>query len=226
MDLPGDHANIPPKVDCTQTGLRGFTYNFAKMPRLTRLPSETLEAIISKIESRGDLLQLALTCSRLASLIIPRHLHWRTLRSNIEDGRNIWSALAHDRNLAQNVRVLELESKSAHLRSAPTIDPPISQLPPNYLDGIENAALEPFGDPLMTSEGLLRRALRNMDRLVSFQWGPVSPGPVVLDNSADIWHILGSLSRLRHINVGDWGPNKTPIYDSAVSSSLCLGSSF
>lgn len=68
---------------------------------------ELSESIVSHVDSEADLLHLALTCSYFCSIIIPRHLHYRTIRCSMLEGFRLWRRLAHDKNLAQNVRSFE-----------------------------------------------------------------------------------------------------------------------
>lgn len=76
---------------------------------LPNLPPELLEIIVSHITLERDLLHLALTCSHLCGTIIPRHLNYRSLRCSILEGFRLWKRLARDRDLARNVRRLEVE---------------------------------------------------------------------------------------------------------------------
>lgn len=201
---------------------------------LSTLPIEMLEAISSELDLPIDLFHLALTCSRLASVVIPRHLYYRVIQCSIESGSQLWEALTKDRNLAQNVRTLELNRPSARLsRGAIQVARLRGTHPPfvSIVDSLDTLPgvkwvgsaldLEPRTD---AAERSFRGALRNMNHLVRFQWGPENPGRAMVDNSTeadDIWHILSAISTLRHVNIVDdqtlEGVDVTPIQQSAVS---------
>lgn len=207
---------------------------------LSSLPVETLEDILSEIDLPVDLLQLALTCSLLVSLIIPRHLYYRVIHHTIEGGSHIWEALAKDKDLARNVRVLELGRPNAgpsraaiQLAHQRSIHPPLlaeDAMQNNMLEGVLRVPnLQTPVETLIVheeaSEKLFRGALRNMQRLVRFQWGPQNPENAVVNTSTDadvddIWHILCTLPTLRHMSVADIQArrNRTPIRQSVVST--------
>ena len=154
---------------------------------LSTLPIEMLEGIISELDLPIDLFHLALTCSRLASVVIPRHLYYRVIQCSIESGSRLWEALTKDRNLAQNVRTLELNRPSARLsRGAIQVarlretHPPFVSIDASLdtLPGVlwNRPALDIFKPRTDATERNFRGALRNTNRLVRFQWGPRESG--------------------------------------------------
>lgn len=207
------------------------------------LPFEILESVVSEVDLPVDLLQLALACSGFASIIIPRHLYYRVIQHSVESGSCIWEALAKDKDLARNVRTLELDLPdiyNAPPRSAIQLAQRRSMYPPllpqdvtknNLPDRATNIEMHPsirspeqtVNDREESFESVLRGALRNMKGLVRFQWGPRWPANALVDNSTDAddgWHILCTIPTLRHLKINDAQSEhyRTPIHRSAVSN--------
>ncbi|KAI0310669.1 hypothetical protein OF83DRAFT_1040784, partial [Amylostereum chailletii] len=67
------------------------------------LPPEIQDAIVDNIESRSDLLSLALTCTTFRDIVVPNHLHFRTIISPYPN-TPLWNRLARRRDLARSVR--------------------------------------------------------------------------------------------------------------------------
>src|ERR1700691_4066727 len=74
---------------------------------LTRQPNEILDSIVFHIDSKRDLLALALSCHRLHSVICPRHYDYRVIRCKVSS-ISVWNHLVVHRSLARNVRRLEI----------------------------------------------------------------------------------------------------------------------
>ena len=74
---------------------------------LLRQPTELLDDIIFQLNSKRDLLSLALTCRRMYDVIFPRHFEYRVVRAKVSS-ISLWNHLIVNRSLARNVRVLEI----------------------------------------------------------------------------------------------------------------------
>src|SRR4051794_36353300 len=74
---------------------------------LLSLSNELLELVIANIELPQHLLNLAVTCHHLSILIIPNHLQFRHIRTNVTEN-NLWLYLTEKPLLAANVRILDL----------------------------------------------------------------------------------------------------------------------
>ncbi|KIJ42702.1 hypothetical protein M422DRAFT_254144 [Sphaerobolus stellatus SS14] len=74
---------------------------------LLLLPIETLERILSELASPRDLLHLALTCKKLAALIIPFHIFYRVFKCDIGDiHANMWQYLIEVPHLTRRFHTL------------------------------------------------------------------------------------------------------------------------
>lgn len=74
---------------------------------LTRQPNEILDMIAFHIDSRKDLLSLALTCQRLRDIVLPRHLEYRFIQCR-PSSEKVWRHLIAHPLLARNVRRLHI----------------------------------------------------------------------------------------------------------------------
>ncbi|OCB85043.1 hypothetical protein A7U60_g8000 [Sanghuangporus baumii] len=87
---------------------------------LTRQPTENLDEIASYVDSKRDLLSLALSCKRMYGVIFPRHFEYRVIRCKISNIA-VWSYFANSRALASNVRRLEiLDERSTEIPRIPS----------------------------------------------------------------------------------------------------------
>ncbi|KAJ3492777.1 hypothetical protein NLJ89_g11166 [Agrocybe chaxingu] len=74
---------------------------------LVHQPTEILDAILFHVDSRKDLLNLALGCKRLHDVVFPRHFDYRVIRCKVSS-ISVWNHLIKNRSLARNVRKLEI----------------------------------------------------------------------------------------------------------------------
>ena len=81
---------------------------------ITDLPTETLDLIASSLESPVELTHLSVTCSRLHLIVSPNHTQFRIIRIPLISP--LWKELYNNRSLAQNVRVLEIQSAEPYSR--------------------------------------------------------------------------------------------------------------
>ncbi|KIK96443.1 hypothetical protein PAXRUDRAFT_32384 [Paxillus rubicundulus Ve08.2h10] len=74
---------------------------------LTRQPTEILDAIALHVDSKRDLLALALSCHRMYDVISPRHYEYRVICAKVSSV-GLWNHLIINRSLARNIRSLEV----------------------------------------------------------------------------------------------------------------------
>ncbi|CAA7265494.1 unnamed protein product [Cyclocybe aegerita] len=98
---------------------------------LVKSPFETLDLIASAIESPADLRNLGATCKLLHFVVSPSHTQYREIRAPLLSP--VWRALTENCSLAQNVRVVEVQS--TQVRQFPDrVDGPI--VPVAFLESI------------------------------------------------------------------------------------------
>jgi hypothetical protein len=166
---------------------------------LLHFPLEIIELIVLNIVGLSNLLSLSLTCRVLASIILPRHLRYHTVRASLAQA-DIWKHLIRNRTCARNVRQLEIVPDEAFSPSRYT---PFFQAIISEEDMAPDDSLYPSdpSDPSNTSdkfllqsnydlwrERLLVIALGGMSNLRSFAW--LCDSPPVLSVSEDIWSVL------------------------------------
>lgn len=157
---------------------------------LTRQPTELLDAIVVHVDSKRDLLSLALSCKRLHSIVFPRHYDYRVIKAKVSSLR-LWNHFIVNRSLAKNVRILEILDERS---TGPEL------LPADIL-GTETD-LESTDDELglhAKQERFLSSALSRMTTLRSFIWS-CNHSPISIDN---IWPSLLKCQSLGQININD-----------------------
>jgi len=157
---------------------------------ITRQPTEVLDAIIFHVDSRRDLLSLALSCRRMHDVVCPRHLAYRVVRCKVSS-ISVWNHLMVNRALARNVRRLEiLDERST--------EPEI--VPPGIL--ATDTDLESTDDELGLhdkQERYLVAALTKMTALASFAWS-CNHSPISIDN---VWPTLLKCQSLQEVEISD-----------------------
>lgn len=157
---------------------------------ITRQPTEILDAIVFYLDSKQDLLNLALSCQRMHGVVIPRHFDYRVIRCKLSS-ISVWNHLIVHRDLAKNVRRVEvLDERSTHLESVPS--------------GIaaSDTDLESTDDELVMHqkhERYLVAALGKMTAISSFVWN-CNHSPISID---DIWPTLLKTDTLQHVEIND-----------------------
>ncbi|KAF8172664.1 hypothetical protein BJ912DRAFT_993583, partial [Pholiota molesta] len=79
---------------------------------LVHQPTEILDAILSHVDARRDLLSVGLACRRLHDVVFPRHFDYRVVRCKVST-ISVWHHLALHRALARNVRRVEILDERA-----------------------------------------------------------------------------------------------------------------
>lgn len=125
---------------------------------MTRQPNEILDMIASHIDSRRDLLALALTCQRLRDVVLPRHLEYRIIHCKLSSEK-VWRHLIAHPLLAANVRrVLVMDERSRDLETIPSR---VAEEEDVHSEGL---------DMHIEHQRLIVNALANMINLASFAW--------------------------------------------------------
>lgn len=144
----------------------------------TSLPSELLDAVFPHISSTHDLLSLALTCSRLQSLIVQTHLEYRIIRCDVQH-TFLWATLAQNKVLASKVTALEVVDEDAALWIGVT--PTHKIVPSNLANGIMSSDEQTSGSALIAPLDIcheessvgqsMASAVANMHNLTTLMWG-------------------------------------------------------
>ncbi|KAF8520879.1 hypothetical protein BU17DRAFT_65103 [Hysterangium stoloniferum] len=125
---------------------------------MTRQPNEILDAIASHIDSRRDLLALALTCHRLRDVVLLRHLEYRVIHCK-PSSEKVWRHLIAHPLLAANVRrILVMDERSRDLEVIPSR---VAEEEDVHSEGL---------DMHIEHQRLIVNALAKMVNLASFAW--------------------------------------------------------
>lgn len=156
----------------------------------TRQPTELLDAIVSHVDAKPDLLSLALSCKRLHQVVFPRHFEYRVIRGKVSSLR-LWNHLIVNRSLARNVRVLEIIDERTTGQEI---------IPSDIM--ATDTDLESSDDELglhAKHERYLVAALGRMPTLQSFTWS-CNHSPISMEN---LWPLLLKCQSLNHIEIND-----------------------
>lgn len=167
---------------------------------ITRQPTEILDAIVFHVDSKQDLLSLALSCQRMHTIVIPRHFDYRVIRCKVSS-ISVWNHLIVHRSLAKNVRRLEiLDERSRSASSSGTADTELEMVPAGIM--ASDTDLESTDDELAIhekQERYLVSALARMTSLSAFSWS-CNHSPICIDN---IWPTLLKCHTLRQVEIND-----------------------
>ena len=125
---------------------------------MTRQPNEILDMIAFHIDSRKDLLALALTCQRLRSVVHPRHLEYRVIHCK-PSSEKVWRHLTTHPLLAGNVRRLQIMDERSR-------EPELIPTRVAEEEDISSAGIEMHAE----RQHLIVGALARMKTLASFSW--------------------------------------------------------
>ena len=182
---------------------------------LTRQPTEILDAIVFHVDSKRDLLALALSCRRLHTVIFPRHYDYRVLYAKASS-INIWNHLITNRALARNVRAIEIIDERSSKQLV---------LPADILK--TNTDLESSDDGLTLhskQEKLLISALTKMTSIQSFHWS-CNHSTISMDN---LWETLMKCQTLSQVSISNnliffpHTPDKATLIDPKFNPGVCL----
>ncbi|THU97149.1 hypothetical protein K435DRAFT_838748 [Dendrothele bispora CBS 962.96] len=163
----------------------------SRRTHLTRQPTEILDYIVSHVDSKHDLLNLALTCQRMHSVVIPRHFDYRVVRAKVSS-ISVWNHLIVNRSLAKNVRQLEILDERA---------PATKEIVPAGIIA-SDTDLESTDDELtmhVKQERYVLQALGRMTTLVYFKWS-CNHSPLSIE---DMWPALLRCQTLKEVEIND-----------------------
>lgn len=126
-------------------------------------PSEILEHIIYYIDRPRDLLHLALAAKTMRDLIIPTHLEFRVIRSNLDRPR-LWDILVAFPVVTAAIAVLEIVRRSDHDEDVIA--------PKRFTEGLAAAGI-PIAE-MRNPRDAFPKALGFMTGLTSFHWSSSS----------------------------------------------------
>lgn len=157
---------------------------------LTRQPTEILDAIVFHVDSKRDLLALALSCHRLHAVIFPRHYDYRVICAKASS-LCLWSHLIVNRALAHNVRALEIIDERSPKPLVLPVD--IMKTDTDLESSEDQFALH------LKQEALLVSALTKMTALQSFHWS-CNHSTISIDN---VWATLMKCQTLSQVTIND-----------------------
>ena len=161
-----------------------YDWPLSSLSTLVDLPTEILDAILSHVDSRKDLLNIGLVCKRLRDVVFPRHFDYRVIRCKLSSIR-VWDHLISHKSLARNVRKLEILDERSP--SAPHNSHHGHMLIPRI--SLRDTDLENTDDELrmhFKQERYLAGALIQMTGLKEFKWS-CNHSPISI---AHVWPTL------------------------------------
>ncbi|KAF5309721.1 hypothetical protein D9611_014933 [Ephemerocybe angulata] len=81
-------------------------------------PTEILDSIMAYLDSKRDLLNVALCCKHLHDVVFPRHFEYRVIRCKVSS-ISVWKHLLGNHSLARNVRRLEIVDERSSVAVTP-----------------------------------------------------------------------------------------------------------
>ena len=157
---------------------------------ISRQPTEILDNVAFYVDSKRDLLSLALTCQRMHSVVFPRHFDYRIVKAKVSSIR-VWNHLIVHRGLARHVRRLEiLDERSLE-----------SEIIPSGITTTDTD-VESTDDELeihTKQEKLLVSAVARMHSLQSFKWSCTHS----LISIASLLPVLFKCPLLNHVDLND-----------------------
>lgn len=172
------------------TILEPFVGTIPSRSNISRQPTEILDNVAFYVDSKRDLLSLALTCQRMHSVVFPRHFDYRVVKAKVSSIR-VWNHLIVHRGLARHVRRLEImDERSLESEIVPS--------------GIISADtdVESTDDELeihAKQERLLVSAVARMYSLQSFKWSCTHS----LISIASLWPTLLKCPQLNLVDLND-----------------------
>ncbi|KAI0826326.1 hypothetical protein BC629DRAFT_1711724 [Irpex lacteus] len=182
--IGGCHLKLTPDEHKLSLHLLGIVEPFVGLSSqdrrtLTRQPTELLDAIVFHVDSKRDLLSLALSCKRMHTIVFPRHFDYRVVKAKVSSLR-LWNHLIVNRSLARNVRVLEILDERTSEREMLSTDDEL---------GMHSK-----------QERFLGAALGRMSTLREFRWR-CNHSPMAVD---DLWpSLVRCTGSLQEVDVCD-----------------------
>lgn len=155
------------------------------IPSFSNIPLELLELTASHLQSRDDILALALTCRKCKQATIPRYSEYRVVCCHYRRS-DVWKHLYARSDLANNIRKLTI------LCDGPSVT---ERAPSTLLDlNPENDVWLSPGERLQ----LVAQAVQKMTALETFSWyaDMEFEAPDEQEAEEDVW---SALSKCRHL---------------------------
>lgn len=164
-----------------------------RIPYFNNIPLELLELTASHLDSRDDIIALALTCRKCKQATIPRYSEYRIIRCHYRRS-DVWEHLHIRPDLAKNVRKLTV------LCDGPSVT---ERVPSTFLEG-----QHPDADVWLSSGErlqLVARAVHRMTSLDNFAWFADLEFEAQDEQEAeeDIWRALGRCKHLEHLHFSE-----------------------
>ncbi|KAF8155921.1 hypothetical protein B0H34DRAFT_808883 [Crassisporium funariophilum] len=170
------------------------------------LPSDVLDEVVNHVEDYSDVLNVALSSKDLFSIAVPHHLHFRDIRTRLQNPA-LWSWLSRLDDLrAAHVRSLTILPDNGYdfytMSPADTYDfrerLPSDFIPSESLPFTSHRNLE----ACLESEMSLVTVLKRMSNLKRFRWYRV-PRPLLQEGPDDVWSTLRRLGTVRELDIFD-----------------------
>lgn len=181
-------------------------------------PTEILDTIMSYLDTRRDLLNVALCCKQLYDVVFPRHFEYRVIRCKVSS-ISVWNHLVTNQSLARNVRRLEIVDERSSTTAVPKAGNNSLVVPRGIVK--RDTDLESTDDELVMhrkQEKYLCRALEHMTGLREIKWS-CSHSPISIDH---VWPAL--VARSRTLVTLDISDNQLFTPQSAENDSSGTGS--
>lgn len=154
-------------------------------------PTEILDKIMSYLDSRQDLLNVALSCKHMHDVVFPRHFEYRVIRCKVSS-LSVWNHLITNHGLARNVRKLEIIDERSSATTIPRTGGGGFVVPRGIVK--RDTDLESTDDELVMhrkQEKYFCRALEEMTGLREIKWS-CNHSPISIDH---VWPTLVMRSR-------------------------------
>lgn len=198
------------------------------------LPLDAVGQILQHVEEQSDVLSVALCSKSLYSVTVPQHLHYRDIRTRLNNP-SLWALLSRTEDLrapyVRSLTILPDQEEDFHRYNYSLIHHDFRErLPPEctpaekipHLYSLDEAQL---AETYRRSENALVFALKRMIRLKRFRWYHV-PQPF-LHGEDSIWTMLQSLGTVKEVDVYDRGtdsihPPFSIVFSNTVSGRVTL----
>lgn len=190
-----------------------------------RLGTEIISLIAASAKTRDCLLALTLTCKTFGAILEKKYLQFFHIRVIPDKAPELWEYLVKNPHLARNVRVLQLvaaeksegehhEKYPNHPRYRPVRIPSLvaaviktKGTSPLHLesDTLQEGSPASDGEEKFQISRSVIQAIKNMDRIISFQWGG-DYSSFGLESWIKLWEALQEwCPDLRHAELWDVG---------------------
>lgn len=172
------------------------------------LPTEILDQFASGLDSRADLLSLAIACRSCTDIIIPRHIQYRVIRCKLRSP--VWSHLNARPDLARNVRVVHIIPV--------TLACDLREVLPSTLVDIASPESDASSDGLHRILRAVTDAFSRMEGLQTFRWPKLEPAQGSLEKG--FWEVLQQQTSLANFTFPDLQSLHVPVCATVQPNSI------